>query len=90
MHRTYNVIDADGHILEPPDLWTKNIEPKFRDKAPRVIVDTDGKDRCLVAGMKIGHPRISFRLPFVDRYSHKEQWIFTNCIDPTTSETGCS
>ena len=57
MSRTYNVIDADGHILEPPDLWTKNIDPKFRDQAPRVIVDTDGKDRCLIAGMKIGHPQ---------------------------------
>ena len=25
-------IDADGHILEPPDLWEKYIEPKYRDR----------------------------------------------------------
>ena len=55
MSRIYNVIDADGHILEPPDLWTKNIEAKFRDQAPRVIVDTDGRDRCLIEGHKVGH-----------------------------------
>ena len=27
----YNVIDADGHILEPPDLWEQYIDPKFRE-----------------------------------------------------------
>ena len=24
-------IDADGHILEPPDLWEKYIEPIKKD-----------------------------------------------------------
>jgi len=27
MSRAYNVIDADGHILEPLDLWGKYIDP---------------------------------------------------------------
>jgi hypothetical protein len=27
MGRAYNVIDADGHILEPLDLWDKYIDP---------------------------------------------------------------
>ena len=27
-----NVIDADGHILEPPDIWEKYIDPQYRDK----------------------------------------------------------
>ncbi len=26
-------IDADGHILEPPGLWEKYIDPKYRDRA---------------------------------------------------------
>ncbi len=25
-------IDADGHILEPPDLWQKNLEAKFKNR----------------------------------------------------------
>ncbi len=37
MRNAYNVIDADGHILEPLDLWDKYIEPKFRDRAPRLV-----------------------------------------------------
>jgi len=33
------VISADSHIVEPPDLFTQSIDPKFRDRAPRVIED---------------------------------------------------
>ncbi len=36
------VIDADGHILEPPDLWEKYLEPKYRDRAIRISVGDDG------------------------------------------------
>ena len=36
MTRAYNVVDADGHILEPLNLWDDYIEPSFRDRAPRI------------------------------------------------------
>ena len=35
MHDGYRVIDADGHVLEPPDLWERHIDPAFRHQAPR-------------------------------------------------------
>lgn len=35
----YDVVDADGHILEPPDMWARYIDPEFRDRAPRVVED---------------------------------------------------
>jgi len=31
----YTVIDADGHILEPPNLWEQYIDPKFRADCPK-------------------------------------------------------
>ena len=31
------LLSADNHIVEPPDLWTSRIEPKFRDRAPRLV-----------------------------------------------------
>ena len=31
------LISADSHIVEPPDLWEKRIDPKFRDRAPRLV-----------------------------------------------------
>src|SRR5262249_52309143 len=57
MGRAYNVIDADGHILEPVDLWDHYIEPAFRVRAPRMFVDTDGKERLKIDGTIIGGPR---------------------------------
>ena len=33
---TYSLISADSHIVEPPDLYSSHIEPKFRDRAPRM------------------------------------------------------
>src|SRR3989441_7182910 len=32
----YPLISADSHIVEPPDLYSSRIEPKFRDRAPRM------------------------------------------------------
>ncbi|HLY66260.1 MAG TPA: hypothetical protein VKU60_12055, partial [Chloroflexota bacterium] len=31
----FRVLDSDMHIMEPPDLWERYIDPKFRDIAPR-------------------------------------------------------
>ena len=36
------VVDADGHILEAPDLWEKYLEPKYRDRAVRIRKDERG------------------------------------------------
>jgi predicted TIM-barrel fold metal-dependent hydrolase len=54
MGRAYNVIDADGHVLEPVDIWDKYIDPGYRERAPRIIVDTDGKERLLVEEQVLG------------------------------------
>ena len=32
----YRIVSGDGHVAEPPDLWTTRIDPKFKDRAPRV------------------------------------------------------
>jgi hypothetical protein len=33
-HGKFKVLDSDIHIIEPPDLWTRYIDPAFRDRAP--------------------------------------------------------
>lgn len=35
-------IDADGHILEPPDLWENYLEDKYKARALRIQVDDEG------------------------------------------------
>ncbi len=54
MSRTYNVIDSDGHVLEPPDFWADYIDPTYRDRVPELIVDTDGKERLRIEGRVLG------------------------------------
>src|SRR5216117_1343112 len=57
MTRAYNVVDADGHILEPLDLWDKYIDHKFRERRPRFVIDENGKERLSVEGKLLGNPR---------------------------------
>ncbi len=33
----YRSISADGHVNEPPTLWTDRLPEKFKDRGPRVI-----------------------------------------------------
>ena len=35
----FKVLDSDMHIVEPPDLWQRYIEPEFKDRAPRGFTD---------------------------------------------------
>jgi len=57
MTRAYRVIDADGHILEPLSLWTDYMDPKYRDRAPRMMKDENGKERLIIDEKKLGSER---------------------------------
>jgi predicted TIM-barrel fold metal-dependent hydrolase len=45
-------IDADGHVLEPPDLWQQYLEPRFRDRALRIVRDADGLEELEIGGRR--------------------------------------
>ena len=51
----YRVISSDSHVFEPPDLWTTRLEPKFRDRAPRLVRLEDGGDYWYVEGIRVAH-----------------------------------
>ena len=44
MARQYHLISADGHVVEPPDMWTKYLPKKFHDRAPKLVKDQKGGD----------------------------------------------
>src|SRR6516162_4136960 len=46
------VIDCDGHILEPPDLWETYLEPAYRDRALRIRVGDDGFEYLEIDGQR--------------------------------------
>ena len=41
------VVDSDGHILEPPDLWQRYLEKQYVDRAIRFDRDEDGLEILL-------------------------------------------
>ena len=55
---THKLISADSHIVEPPDLYTTRIEPKFRERAPRLerlqTPTGRGFDAWLIDGQQVG------------------------------------
>ena len=40
----FKVFDSDMHIMEPPDLWQRYIEPEFKDQAPIGLTSEDVRD----------------------------------------------
>src|SRR5580704_17737363 len=54
----YKLISADSHIVEPPDMYTGRMEPRFRDRAPKMERRTTpgGReyDAWMLAGMQVG------------------------------------
>ena len=49
----YRIISSDDHIFEPPELWTSRIEPKCRDRAPRMCrQEEDSTDWWTCEGIK--------------------------------------
>jgi predicted TIM-barrel fold metal-dependent hydrolase len=49
-------VDADGHVLEPRDVWQRYLEPKYRDDAIRIERDAEGVE-CLLVENKV-HPAL--------------------------------
>src|SRR3954454_23001439 len=45
-------VDADGHILEPPDLWEHYLEPQYRDRALRIVPDENGLEELEIGGQR--------------------------------------
>lgn len=43
-------VDADGHVLEPPDLWERYLEPRQRARALRIRKGEDGLEYLEIDG----------------------------------------
>ena len=49
------IISTDDHIIEPPDLFLKNMPAKWKDQAPRVDRYANGQERWIVGGLRLAH-----------------------------------
>src|SRR5438128_7163749 len=57
-HGTFKVLDSDIHIIEPPDLWPRYIDPAFREQAPHGLTEDAGDLRLALAGKGWGRVAI--------------------------------
>ena len=64
MKNGFRIMDSDMHIVEPPELWDKYIDERFKDRAPRVA----GNYVTGAFGLIEGH-----MLPTVDSHA-RERW----------------
>jgi hypothetical protein len=42
------VIDVDGHVWEPDEVWTEHLDPAFLDRRPRIVEDDRHTTRYLI------------------------------------------
>ena len=48
--RRYRLISADGHVNEPPDVWTDRVPAALRDRAPKIVRFDEG-DAWVIEGV---------------------------------------
>lgn len=46
----YQVIDADGHVFEPEEMWKKYMAEPYKERAPRLVKDNWGHLRYMIEG----------------------------------------
>lgn len=51
----FKIMDSDLHVLEPPDLWERYIDPEFKDRAPRGLTSVTRGLGVEVEGRVFGH-----------------------------------
>jgi len=79
------VVDVDGHIMEPADLWEKNLEAKYKDRALRIRKDEDGLEYLEIDGQKSeifkGGTLASFGAAGASPEELQEKWFKPGGVD---------
>lgn len=75
----YRIVDSDMHLIEPPDLWQRYIDPAYADQAPRGLTEYPRDLALEVNGTRFPrHSALSkkmlhqTRAQQADRYTHAE------------------
>lgn len=48
------LLSIDDHVIEPPDLFQRHMPARYRDHAPRLTKDADGRDQWVFQGESVG------------------------------------
>jgi predicted TIM-barrel fold metal-dependent hydrolase len=47
------LVSVDDHVCEPPDMWDRHVDPKWKARAPRLVHKADGSDVWVFEGRQI-------------------------------------
>ncbi len=69
----YFMVSADGHVQEPSDLWKTRLNRNYRDRAPTVTLDAQGRQYQKTEGFR---PMRLRNIPFSgeDRLRNRAGW----------------
>src|SRR5438128_10549056 len=56
MKNGYRVLDSDMHVMEPADLWQRDIDPAYRETAPVGLTRWPRDESMSVNGIAVGRP----------------------------------
>lgn len=42
------ILDADAHVLEPPDLWERYLEDEYKDRAIKIVHPPEGGEQLVI------------------------------------------
>src|SRR6266404_99335 len=74
----FKVFDSDMHIMEPPDLWERYIDPQFRSQAPRGRTSENVRDLGTIFPNVPQDIRRTGGTPHRGRNFNKNQEIYRN------------
>jgi predicted TIM-barrel fold metal-dependent hydrolase len=58
------VLDSDGHVIEPSQMWQEYLEPKYHAEMPRPAKDENGRFCYAVGGTQVMRTASSLAVPF--------------------------
>jgi hypothetical protein len=64
MSQMSQIIDSDGHIVEPRSVWEEYTEPAFREKMIQIRRNRDGVDELWIDGENAAAPHCRSRPPW--------------------------
>jgi hypothetical protein len=66
--RRVSVFDSDSHVVEPPDLWEKYLDPEFRRLGKQALWRHDGETNSYLKINGGGDPRHDEPQPAAPRH----------------------
>ncbi len=72
------IVDMDSHVMEPPDLWDRYIEPKYRDRSIHIRKNEDGTEELVVDNKVL----LKGRLAALGGVEHRADELFTRADIP--------